>query len=230
MTPSIATPQFQECASLSELVMGGVVHLFVVYGYQGAEEDSDKLVLTDKLLQAVLAGAQVVHVGQPLLVAGDLNAAPAVIPCLAKGMSAGRYVDLALAYSQGAGVVPDRTCTFNRDDGSGSRRDFFVGCPNALAASQVCCVTDKWFTPHYSLGAGRKPDDTCKFKVDECAGRSHLLSFVLIGGLLRSLAPCLLNRFGLHVGLILLIGLLLHLVRYRMPVCLFLGMSVAGQM
>ena len=36
---------------------GGVVHLFVVYGYQGAEEDADKLRLTDKLLQAVLAEA-----------------------------------------------------------------------------------------------------------------------------------------------------------------------------
>ena len=130
---------------------GGVVHLFVVYGYQGAEEDADKLRLTDKLLQAVLAEAQVVCIGQPMLIAGDLNADPAVIPCLAKGMSAGRYVDLALAHSLGAGVMPDRTCTFNRDDGSGSRRDFFIGCPNALAASQVCCVTDKWFTPHFSL-------------------------------------------------------------------------------
>ena len=36
-----------------------------------------------------------VCVGQPMLIAGDLNADPAVIPCLAKGMSAGRYVDLA---------------------------------------------------------------------------------------------------------------------------------------
>ena len=74
-----------------------MVHLFVVYGYQGSEEDADKLKLTDRLLQAVLAEAQVVCVGQPMLVAGDLNADPAVIPCLAKGMSAGRYVDLALA-------------------------------------------------------------------------------------------------------------------------------------
>ena len=41
-----------------------------------------------------------VCVGQPVLVAGDLNADPAVIPCLAKGISAGRYVDLALAYSR----------------------------------------------------------------------------------------------------------------------------------
>ena len=39
---------------------GGVVHLFVVHGYQGAEEDAEKLRLTDRLLQAVLAEAQVV--------------------------------------------------------------------------------------------------------------------------------------------------------------------------
>ena len=43
---------------------GGVVHLFVVYGYQGAEEDADKLQLTDRLLQAVLVESQVVRIGQ----------------------------------------------------------------------------------------------------------------------------------------------------------------------
>ena len=130
---------------------GGVVHLFVVYGYQAPEEDAEKLQLTDRLLQAVLAEAQVVCIGQPVLIAGFLNADPAVIPCLAKGISAGRSVDLALAYSLGAGLTPDITCTFNRDDGTGSRRDFFVGCPGALAASQACYVTDRWFTPHFSL-------------------------------------------------------------------------------
>ena len=128
-----------------------MVHLFVVYGYQGEEEDAEKLRLTDGLLQAVLAEAQVVCVGQPMLIAGDLNADPAVIPCLAKGISAGRYVDLALAHSLGAGLTPGITCTFNRDDGTGSRRDFFVGCPGALAASQTCFVTDRWFTPHFSV-------------------------------------------------------------------------------
>ena len=128
-----------------------MVHLFVVYGCQGTDEDAEKLRFTDRLLQAVLAEAQVVCVGQPMLVAGDLNADPAVIPCLAKGISAGRYVDLALAYSLGAGLAPDNTCTFHRDDGTGSRRDFFVGCPGALAASQACYVTDRWFTPHFSL-------------------------------------------------------------------------------
>ena len=40
-----------------------VVHLFVVYGYQGSEEDAENHALTDKLLQAVLAEAKVVCVG-----------------------------------------------------------------------------------------------------------------------------------------------------------------------
>ena len=130
---------------------GGVIHLFVVYGYQGAEEDADKLQLTDRLLQAVLVEAQVVCVGQPMLNAGDLNADPAVIPCLAKGIFAGRYVDLALAYSQGAGLAPVVTCRFSREEGTGSRWDSFVGCPGALAASQDCFVTDQWFTLHFSV-------------------------------------------------------------------------------
>ena len=91
-----------------------MVHLFVVYGYQGAEEDAEKLQLTDRLLQAVLAEAQVVCIGQPMLIVGDLNADLAVIPCLAKGITAGRYVDLVRAYSLGAGLTPDFTCRFNR--------------------------------------------------------------------------------------------------------------------
>ena len=36
---------------------------------------------------------------------------------------------------------------------TGSRWDFFVGCPNALAASDACFVTDRWFTPHFSVVA-----------------------------------------------------------------------------
>ena len=110
---------------------GGVVHLFVVYGYQGAEENAEKLQLTDRLLQAVLAEAQVVCIGHPMLIAADLNVDSAVIPCLAKGIS-GRYVDLALAYSLGAGLAPDVTCRFNREEGTGSRRDFLWVVPVLL--------------------------------------------------------------------------------------------------
>ena len=156
--PSFVTPQFEEFFRLGRVLrttlptaQGGVVHLFVVDGYQGAEEDAEKLRLTDRLLQVAFAEAQVVCIGQPMLFAGDLNADPAVIPCLAKCISAGRYVDLALAYSQGAGLAPDVTCRFSREDGTGSRRNFFVGYPGALAASQACYVTDRWFTPHFSV-------------------------------------------------------------------------------
>ena len=88
--PSFVTPQFQEFFRLGRVLrttlptaQGGVVHLFVVYGYQGAEEDAEKLQLTDRLLQAALAEAQEVCIGQPMLIAGGLNADPAVIPCLA---------------------------------------------------------------------------------------------------------------------------------------------------
>ena len=61
--------------------MGCVVRLFVVYGYQEAEEDSVKLALFDRLLKAVLAE---VCVGQHMVTVGDFNADPGVIPCLAK--------------------------------------------------------------------------------------------------------------------------------------------------
>ena len=72
-----------------------------------------------------------------MLIAGDLNSDPAVIPVLSKGISAGRFVDMALAYSREAGLTLDATCRFSREEGAGSRRDFFVRCPNALAASDA---------------------------------------------------------------------------------------------
>ena len=58
---------------------GGVVHLFVVYGYQGLGEYSGKLQLADKLHDAVLAEAQV---EQLMLAVGDFNADPSIsLPC-----------------------------------------------------------------------------------------------------------------------------------------------------
>ena len=63
-----------------------------------------------------LVEAQVVCIGQPLPIAGDLNADPAVIPGLADGISAGRFVDLAFAYSLGAGRKPDAACKFRWED------------------------------------------------------------------------------------------------------------------
>ena len=153
---SFVTPQFKEFFTLGWVLRttlptgkGGVFHLFVVYGYQGAEEDTDQLLLTYKFLQAVLVVAQVVCIGQPMLIAGDLNADPAVIPCLAEGISG--FVDLALAFSRGAGAAPDVTCRFSLEGGARTRRDFLVGCPNASVASDACFVTDRWFAPQRDL-------------------------------------------------------------------------------
>ena len=55
---------------------GGVVHLFVVYGYQGADNDPEKLQLTEHLFAAVLAEARLCCAGQPVVLAGDFNVEP----------------------------------------------------------------------------------------------------------------------------------------------------------
>ena len=110
---------------------------------------------------------------------------------------------MLLGYSLGAGLAHDVTCRFSReDDGTGSRRDFFVGCPGALAASQDCFVADRWFTPHFSVLA--------RFRV---------------GAWLADVAcPVACQLFGLLVGWTLLIGLLRHpLVLFRMS-GIFTGM------
>ena len=65
------------------------MHLVVVYGYQGADEDSEKLSLTDQLVDAALCELAVVSRGQPCVLAGDFNVEPTKIPCLLKGIMAG---------------------------------------------------------------------------------------------------------------------------------------------
>ena len=45
-----------------------MVHFFVVCGYQGVEEFSERLSLADELLNAILTEAQVFCVGLPMLI------------------------------------------------------------------------------------------------------------------------------------------------------------------
>ena len=54
--PTLLDPSFKEFFRIGRAVRvilplgnGGVVHLFVIYGYQGAENDSEKLQLSDRL-------------------------------------------------------------------------------------------------------------------------------------------------------------------------------------
>ena len=131
-----------------------MVHLFVVYGYQGADNDPEKLQLTEHLFAAVLAEARLCCAGQPVVLVGDFNVEPLVIPSLAKSISDGHWVDLEHAFSFGRGVLPSSTCQFQLDEDKGSRRDFILACPIALAAASMCSVLpDRWFTPHFAVCA-----------------------------------------------------------------------------
>ena len=153
--PSFCIPGFLESFHLGRvlrvilpLASGRIAHLFVLYGYQGASEDPHKLALTNKLLQAVICEAHVCGIGQPVIIAGDFNVDPGLIPVVAKALRGGRLVDLEAAYAHGRGDLPAATCRFDLDRSNGTRRDFVLACPNALAASCGCRVLDdRWLAP-----------------------------------------------------------------------------------
>ena len=47
------------------------MHLVVAYGFQGADDDAEKLSLTNELFDAVMSELAVVGRGQPCVIAGD---------------------------------------------------------------------------------------------------------------------------------------------------------------
>ena len=83
-----------------------MVHLAVVYGFQGALVDPEKLRLTEKLLDAVLCELAVIASGQPCLIVGDLFIEPEKVPCLIKGFMAGHWFDLQSSWAAASGVAP----------------------------------------------------------------------------------------------------------------------------
>ena len=119
---------------------GGIARLFVIYGYQGAESDPEKLVLIEHLLAAVRAEAEMCCSGQPVMLVGDLNADPSAIPSLVKSMSDGAWIDVEKAFATGSGVAPALTCQFQLDDGKGTLRDFALVCPIAMAPTTACSI------------------------------------------------------------------------------------------
>ena len=88
--PTFATAHFKsffDCGRavrcLLPLAAGRFMHLFVLYGYQGADSD------TEQFFDAVLGELNVVARSQLCLLVGDFNVEPTKTPCLAKGISAG---------------------------------------------------------------------------------------------------------------------------------------------
>ena len=159
--PTLFDPSFKEFFRIGRAMRvvlplgnGGVVHLFVIYGYQGAESDPEKLQLSEHLFAAVLGEARMCCAGQRVILAGDFNADPTVIPSLAKGIFDGHWIDLERSFATGRRVPPSNTCQFQLDEDKGSRRDFVLACPIALAAAIACSVLpDRWFTPHFAVYA-----------------------------------------------------------------------------
>ena len=72
--------------------------------------------------------------GQPCLLVGDFTVEPTKIPCLAKAISAGLWVDFEEAWALAAGLQPAPTCKRDWASAGGHRRDFMVVCPLAAAA------------------------------------------------------------------------------------------------
>ena len=89
--PSFAAAQFKlffDCGQTVRCMLplgtGRFMHLFVLYGYQGADTDAEQLAITEQLFDAALGEVSVVARGQPCMIVGDFNAEPTKIPCLAK--------------------------------------------------------------------------------------------------------------------------------------------------
>ena len=159
--PSFATAQFQsffDCGravrGLVPLAAGRFMHLVVLYGYQGADVDADQLALTEHLFDAALGELSIVARGQPCLLVGDFNVEPTKIHCLAKGISAGLWVDLEGTWALAAGLQPTPACKRSWTAAGGHRRDFVLGCPLAAAALLSCRVQpDRWTAPHLAVRA-----------------------------------------------------------------------------
>ena len=159
--PTFVTAQFKSFFScgravrcLLPLASGRFLHLCVLYGYQGADTDPEQLALTDQLFDAALGELYAAALGQPCLLVGDFNVEPTKIPCLAKGISAGLWVDFGEVWSIAAGLQPAPTCKRDWTAAGGRRRDFILGCPLAAAALLSCRVQpDRWIAPHLAFRA-----------------------------------------------------------------------------
>ena len=105
---------------------GRFMHLVVSYGYQDADSDAEQLALTEMLFDAGLGGLEVVARGRPSLIVGDFNVEATKIHCLAKGISAGLWVDLEAAWALARESQHAVICKRTWDSDGGHRRDFMV--------------------------------------------------------------------------------------------------------
>ena len=124
----------------------------VLYGYQGADTDAEQLALTEQLLDAAFGQLRMIALNQPCLIVGDFHVEPTKIPCLAKGISARLWVDLKVSWALASGNQPSSIDMRGWGSGGGTRRDFMIRCPLAVAAVLSCTVQlDRWIAPHLAV-------------------------------------------------------------------------------
>ena len=80
--------------------------------------------MTEQLFDAALGELHAVAAGQSCLLVGDFNVEPTKIPCLAKGISAGLWVDFGEARALAAGLQPAPTCKRGWTAAGGHRGDY----------------------------------------------------------------------------------------------------------
>ena len=134
--PTFATAALRRYFDLGRVVRcvlplgkGRLMHMVVAYGFQGADEDAEKLSLTDQFFDAALCELALVGKGQSCVIAGGFNVEPTKVPWLLKGISAGLWVDLQGAWARAAGVDPDVPCKRDWACLGGTRRTLFLGVP-----------------------------------------------------------------------------------------------------
>ena len=77
---------------------------------------------------------------------------PTKIPCLAKGISAGLWVDFEEVWALAACLHSSPTCKRSWTATGGHRREFVIVCPLAAAALLSCKVQpDRWIAPHLAI-------------------------------------------------------------------------------
>ena len=95
------------------------------------------------------------------MIVGDFHVEPTKIPCLAKGISAGLWVDLEASWAWAGGMQPAPSCKRAWNVRGGHRRDFMVGCPLAAGAVLSCKVqSDRWVASHIAV---RTLFDCCRW-------------------------------------------------------------------
>ena len=134
------------------LGLGRFMHLVVLYGYQGTDTDAEQLALTEQLFDAALGELSAVARGQPCLLVGDLNVEPTKIRCLAKGISAGLWIDFEEAWALASGLQPAPTCKRGWGAAGGHRRYLRLVALLLLLLFLSCQVQpERWIVPHLAV-------------------------------------------------------------------------------